>query len=223
MTDMANAEKIIRIANDALVVDTGTDWTAVIALIFSVCSTILILWWQNYLRKKDKEEQAQIRESDKSEEQIKIKQENKIKQWNALYPYRVKFYTEFYDNLFQLVNCTIKRTATSFETQQLHFKLANIVSFRNLFNKQTEESKVLFNKHIQHQVRQVYLLLDRFVADCRNRGFDENADIPIGNDYDDRQSLSIMYLIAQIKQLKLDETLRVDFQKILTLKEMNDE
>lgn len=132
MVDIAQ-EEIVRIINDKLVIDTGTDWTAIIALIFSVLSTIGILLWQNYLRKKDKKEQAKIRKEDKKEEQKRIVKEDKIRKWNALYPYRIKFYTDFYDTLFRLLKMCKKLQSTHSLAENIKNQKAELIEYCSLF------------------------------------------------------------------------------------------
>lgn len=139
MNEIVQKEEIVRIINDKLVIDTGTDWTAVIALVFSVLSTIGILWWQNYLRKKDIE----------------------LQQWNALYPHRLEFYTNFFKTYNQFVNYT----ETSFEvklpnrvgtSQERVFNTKELLSIIQKFYNFCEEAKILFDKDISDLVCNVY-------------------------------------------------------------------
>ena len=139
MVDITKAEKIVRIANDTLVIDTGTDWVAFGALVIS----IVALLWQYFARKK----------------------EDKVRLWNALYPYRIKFYTDFYDTLFQFVNYQGQQNqipdATLIDDVTINMNEMNI--FLQKFNKFTEEAKVLFNERIQEDVKKVYSLINDFV------------------------------------------------------------
>lgn len=226
MTDIVKAEEIVRIANDAITVDTGTDWTAVIALVFSVLSTIGILWWQNYLRKKDKEEQSLIRESDKKEEQIRIKKEDAVRKWNALYPYRIKFYTEFYDALFRFLNVCDKAKSDSYLAENIKNQKENLQEYRSLFNKFTEEAKVLFDEYIQSRVRCVYDEIDIFLNDIMVETID-NLDVLVKIDklknIQYHLSQKIKVLMQNIKDLKLDTDLRQKFEQILTMEGNKDE
>lgn len=219
MVDIAK-EEIVRIINDKLVIDTGTDWTAIIALIFSVLSTIGILLWQNYLRKKDKKEQAKIRKEDKKEEQKRIVKEDKIRKWNALYPYRVKFYTDFYDTLFRLLKMCKKLQSTHSLTENIKNQKAELIEYCSLFNKFTEESKVLFDEDIQSRVRGVYDAIDKFLQDVQVRVI-ENLDVLLKIDSAENieYHLSVQFeqMVQNIKELKLDTDLRHKFKRVLTM------
>lgn len=226
MSEIVQAEQIVRIANDALAVDTGTDWTAIIALGFSILSTIGILWWQNYLRKKDKEEQSQIRESDKKEEQLRTKKEDAVRKWNALYPYRIKFYTEFYDALFRFLNVCDKAKSDSYLAENIKNQKENLQEYRSLFNKFTEEAKVLFDEYIQSRVRCIYDEIDMFLNDIMVETIDKldilvKIDKPENIQYHLSQKIKV--LIQNIKDLKLDTDLRQKFEQILTMKGNKDE
>lgn len=68
----------IKLLNDTIKVDSGTDWVAICALIIS---GITVLWqWKD--RKQDIE----------------------LQQWNALYPHRLEFYTDFYKSVFDFLH-----------------------------------------------------------------------------------------------------------------------
>ena len=167
MADIAKAEEIVRIANETLVIDTGTDWVAIIALGFSILSTIAILIWQNYLRKQDKQEQIE-----------RIQKEDKIRQWNALYPYRIKFYGEFYDVLYRFVyyKGSVKDRLCNTGTEQksvLEIRPSDIMEFCNQFNRFSEEAKVLFNNTIYLKVKKIYKEVENFM---RNPIEDNNDD-----------------------------------------------
>ena len=216
MADIAKAEEIIRIANETLVIDTGTDWVAIIALAFSILSTIAILIWQNYLRKKDKEEQIE-----------RIKKEDKIRQWNALYPYRIKFYTDFYDTLFQFVNYQGKQSsipdATLMDDVIVNMNEINI--FLQKFNKFAEEAKVLFNARIQKDVKKVYLLVNDFVQNPYSADNTKQQYVAfIGANHLQKEIKENLKNIQEnIKNLKLDTDLRQAFKQFLTMEGNKDE
>lgn len=215
MNEIVQKEEIVRIINDKLVIDTGTDWTAIIALAFSILSTIGILWWQNHLRKKDKKE-----------EQIRIKKEDAVRKWNALYPYRIKFYTEFYDALFRFLNVCDKAKSDSYLAENIKNQKENLQEYRSLFNKFTEEAKVLFDEYIQSRVRCVYDEIDIFLNDIMVETID-NLDFLVKIDKLENiqyhLSQKIKILIQNIKDLKLDTDLRQKFEQILTMKGNEDE
>lgn len=195
-------KQLIEIVNDKIVIDAGTDWVAILALCFTIISTIGILLWQNYLRKQD--------------EKQRIKQQNKedeIKKWNALYPHRLKFYTDFYDTLFRfLAYCKM---------HQMQAKIEELQEYCSLFNKFAEDAKVLFNEDIQRRVHLVYDTLYSFLNDkfIQNIG---NKNIPSslwdGENFEDCILKRINQMQQDIKDLKLDTDLRKQFEKILTMK-----
>lgn len=226
MNEIVQKEEIVRIINDKLVIDTGTDWIAIFALCFSIISTIGILCWQNYLRKKDKKEQVKIRENDKKEERQRIAKEDKVRKWNALYPYRIKFYTEFYDALFRFLNVCDKAKSHSYLAENIKNQKENLQEYRSLFNKFTEDAKILFDEYIQSRVRCVYDEIDIFLNDIMVETID-NLDVLVKIDKQENVqyhlSKKIKVLIQNIKDLKLDTDLRQKFEQILTMKGNEDE
>ena len=236
MNEIVQKEEIVKIINDKLVIDTGTDWTAIIALVFSILSTIGILWWQNYLRKKDKEEQAQIRESDKREKQIRIKKEDAIRQWNALYPHKLQFFTDFYDTLFRFVNYTgssIERLRTNSirGTEKIldnTIRPSDILEFCSLFNKFDEEAKILFDSEIQTDTHRIYRLIYDFVNNPipdKDKSLNEYRAILDNNmRFPDYEKIveQLQNVQLQIKDLKLEEELRRKFKNSLECKEFEE-
>lgn len=195
-------KQLIEIVNDRIVIDTGIDWVAIIALIFTIGSTIGILIWQNYLRKQD--EMQRIKQQNK---------EDKIRKWNALYPHRLKFYTDFYDTLFRFL--------TYCKMQQMQIKINELQEYCSLFNKFAEDSKVLFDEHIQSQVHLVYDILYNFLNDnvIQRVG---NIVVPTSlweeGNFEDVILNKINEIQRDIKDLKLDTDLRQKFENILTMK-----
>ena len=227
MTDIVKTEEIVRIANDTIAVDTGTDWIAVIALVFSVLSTIGILWWQNYLRKKDKEEQRLLREKDRQEQLERTKKDDAARKWNALYPYRIKFYTEFYDVLYRFVyyNGSDRERLCNSGTQQrtdIRIRPIDIIEFCNKFNKFTEEAKVLFDKHIHQKVKQIYIQVEKFVKEPlkqEGKSLIEYTGIIEGNGRDSKVYQFIEEGLRDLQHAvydeKLNAVLRNEFNKYL--------
>lgn len=195
-------KQLIEVVNDKIAIDSGTDWVAIIALCFTIISTIGILLWQNYLRKQDEEQR--IKQQNK---------EDKIKKWNALYPHRLKFYTDFYDTLFRFL--------TYCKMHQMQAKIEELQEYCSLFNKFAEDAKVLFNEDIQRRVHLVYDTLYSFLNDkfIQNIG---NTNIPSslwdGENFEDCILKRINQMQQDIKDLKLDTDLRKQFEKILTMK-----
>ncbi len=170
MNEIIQKEEIVRIINDKLVIDAGTDWIAIFALCFSIISTIGILCWQNYLRKKDKEEQVKIRENDKKEERQRIAKENKVRKWNAEYPYKLKLFTEYYDTLYRFVNYkgSVKEILGNSGTQTFSYcriRATDIMDMCSSLNKYTEEAKLLFSLSIQAEIKENYHKVESFFND----------------------------------------------------------
>lgn len=194
MTDITK-EEVVRIANDTLVIDTGTDWVAFCALVIS----IVALLWQYFARKD----------------------EDKVRLWNALYPYRIKFYTDFYDTLFQFINYQGQHTRIS-DTTLIDDEIVNmneINIFLQRFNKFTEEAKVLFNERIQEDVKKVYLLINDFVQNPYSVDNEKQQYMAfIGANHLQKEIKENLKNIQEnIKNLKLDTDLRYAFKQFLTM------
>lgn len=112
--------KYVKLLNDVIKIDTGMDWVAIIALIFTILSTIGILLWQNHLRKLD----------------------IKLQQWNALYPHRLEFYKEFYDFLTTLTN--YKKDVKDGYAVNNSPIVSNFLRFYSTFKKFQFEVAILF-------------------------------------------------------------------------------
>lgn len=215
MSEIVQAEEIIRIANNSLKVDTGTDWTAIIALGFSILSTIFILLWQNYLRKQDKKEQLK-----------RIEKEDKVRQWNALYPHRLNFYTEFYDTLFQFVEYKGKQSLTPDASlmDNVLIDLDDIDIFLKKFNKFTEEAKVLFDKKVQKEVRSVYCLVKEFVENPYSFNNEDSYSSLLDGAHIQHQLRENLYQVQNnVRDLKLNDVLRHRFEQILTVESNENE
>lgn len=227
----------IEVNNDTIFVKqkgmNASDWVASIALIFTIISTIGTLVWQGRLRKKDKQEQRKIRNNDIEFQNKTRKKDDKMRQWNALYPHRLRFYTDFYDVLFKFVNykgrIKNKQLGGGREVAINIISTTDLIEFCNLFNKFDEESKVLFDKNIQDLVHGIYLKMKTFIDkplpdDNRNMSalaftIENNKDADVSKALNDQLTL----VQQNILDIKLDQNLRDNFKKALDPKAANNE
>ena len=75
-----------------------SDFIVAVTSIAALFISIHTIKRENILRQKD--EQQRIKQQEK---------EDKIKKWNALYPHRLKFYTDFYFSLFIIQEAILRR------------------------------------------------------------------------------------------------------------------
>ena len=150
----------IELVNDTINVSSGVDWVAVIALIVSLIT--FKLKWND--RKKDRKEQQDLREQDKKEQIERTKKEDEIRQWNALYPHRLDFYSGFYDDLYKLLQLhkdMDKRTLSLAETK---IPSQEMYSLLNAFKRYKDTAMVLFNSTIHTEVSKVYDILNEYIS-----------------------------------------------------------
>lgn len=186
-----------------------------IADILVAITSVFALWLsaKSYIREN---------ENRKEDEKQRIKQqkkEDKIRQWNALYPYRIKFYTEFYDTLFQFVEYKGKPQQTPDATLMNNgvIYLNDIDVFLKKFNKFTEEAKVLFDRKIQKDVRSIYLLVKEFMENPYFFNQNEDNYSIIGGHLPNELRENLQQVQHNVRDLKLDEVLRHRFEQILTM------
>ena len=206
----------VALLNDTIKVDSGTsisDWCAIVALLFSIGTLI----WQGILRRQDKQEQLE-----------RIQKEDKIRQWNALYPHRLDFYTDFFKTYNQFVNYT----ETSFEvrlpnragfSQERVFNTKELFGFVQKFYNFCEESEVLFNKDISDLVCNVYdVIQDLGYQPLPNISETlQDLSIEISSFEKEREYTAIkeklLSIQSQLIDLKWDIDLRKKFVTILKL------
>jgi len=209
MNEILQKEEIVRIINDKLVIDTGTDWIAIFALIISITALI----WQYCARKK----------------------EDKIRQWNALYPHRLEFYANFYDTLYRFVYYApvvgkIGKASLAGRIEQKTISTRELCEYGSLFNRYAEEAKILFNKDISERVHKVYEIIQYFINhpfyDSGETIQDLDEEIksvgntgPIFNDL----AKSLKQTQDKIWELKWDTDLRNRFIRELKLEGNKDE
>ena len=207
---------LVKITNESIPINSGVDWIAIIALIVAIFSSVATLWWQRRIRLEDKKSQEE-----------KEEKEDIVRKWNTLYPYRIKFYAEFYDTLYRFVyyQGSAKDRLTRDGTQQrtdIRIRPYDIVEFCNKFNRFTEEAKVLFDNYIHKEVRRIYKEIEEFVKEPISQS-DRNlisytADFENLNIMSDESQIVKEELKALQKKIyneKLDISLRKRFSEFL--------
>ncbi|MBN1325157.1 MAG: hypothetical protein JW974_02975 [Alphaproteobacteria bacterium] len=202
-----------------------SDWVASIALIFTILSTIITLLWQRHLRKEDKAEQLAIRVRDAEESKNTRQKDDIVRKWNALYPHRLKFYTEFYDVLFQFVNYkgSSKDILTNSGTEtfvDIRVRYLDIAHFCSLFNKFDEESKILFDKDIKQSVHIIYQIVKGFMDKPLPDRDEDLASLAVviesvQSGYNKPISKALKMIQERVFDVKLNDELRINFQKQL--------
>ena len=213
----------VALLNDTIKVDSGTsisDWCAIFALLFSIGTLI----WQGILRGQDKQEQLE-----------RIQKEDKIRQWNALYPHRLDFYTNFYDSLYRFVKYApviekCGKASLSGNIEQKTINTIELCEYCSLFNRYAEEAKILFNKDISGRVHKVYEIVERFI----NQPFYDSGETMQYLDEEVKSTgrtreyyydleRSLLNTQNSINELKWDTDLREKFMKVLKLEGNKDE
>ncbi len=224
----------VQLINDALkITQLNIDWVGIIALIFSVLATIGTLWWQGHIRKKDLENQdahwraENRRWEEERERQVKQQQQdNVIKKWLAEYPYKLKFYTEFYDTLFKFVNycgsAKSKLDNCGTDTRvEIKIRPTDIQEFCNTFNRLDEEAKVLFGDEIIGPVHMIYEKVKVFIDAFNIKDLSmiiENHKYNTGEGKIFNEKLK--ELQNELKEEKLNYELRYFFASVLKFPEI---
>lgn len=221
----------IELVNDTINVSSGIDWIAVIALIVSLIT--FKLQWND--RKKDRKEQQLLREKDKQEQQNRIKKEDEIRRWNALYPYRLKFASEFFDVLYRFLNYMpiVEKDGFSTVSYRIDKKTINTVElcdYCSSFNRFAEDSKILFDDTISKEVCAVFEIIQDFIqkpfteSDTTVRELDEEVS-SLGRTGGIFMELepSLNQTKDKIKNLGLDTKLKEQIRKVMKLEGNKDE
>lgn len=200
----------------------GLELGVKIATIVMGVSAILVPIWTYNRQNEDRKHQDEIREADKVEQRILRQKEDALRQWNANYPHRLQFYTEFYDTLFRLVNyrgSVRQKLANSGTETRIDIKIRpmDIFDFCMTFNRLDEEAKMLFGEEISNPVHMVYTMIKDFVdmhniQDLsmiveNNRGFTQ-----LGNNFNAR----LVMLQKNLQEEKMNSQLRKFFASVLT-------
>lgn len=185
----------------------ASDWTAIFALVVSIATLV----WQWLDRRYDRKEQAKLR-----------KKEDALRLWNANYPHRLRFYTEFYDTLFRFVNYrgSIREKLENSGTEtriEIKIRPMDILDFCNTFNRLDEEAKMLFGKEISKPVHTIYTMVKQFV-DAHNI---QDLSMIIENSRDRTQpgnnfNARLIALQKDLQEEKMNSQLRDFFASVLT-------
>lgn len=166
----------VELLNEPLIIQQyGTDWGAIAAIISTVIAAIS-LWFtakssalQRQIRKEDRDEEREIRRQDLEHDQQLMEQDDKISKWNALFPHRLKLYTDLYDTLFAFVNYKIQTKPhlnyTNMPVADKEKTIAGLIDFYKLFNKYDEEAKMLFGFDVSTKVHEIYLISKQTLDD----------------------------------------------------------
>lgn len=185
----------------------ASDWTAIVALVVSITTLV----WQWLDRRHDRKEQAKLR-----------KKEDALRLWNATYPHRLRFYTEFYDTLFRFVNYrgSVREKLENSGTDtrvEIKIRPMDILDFCNTFNKLDEEAKMLFGEEISAPVHAIYDMVKTFVDNHDIQELSiivENHRNPTqpGNNFNAR----LIALQKALQEEKMNANLRSFFASVLT-------
>ena len=166
----------VELLNNPLVIQQyGTDWGAIAAIISTIIATISLCFTvkynarQNQIRKEDRDEEREIRRQDLEHDLKLMEQDDKISKWNALFPHRLKQYTDLYDTLFAFVNYKIQTKPhlnyTNMPVADKEKTIAGLISFYKQFNKYDEEAKMLFGVDVSSKVHEIYLISKQTLND----------------------------------------------------------
>lgn len=146
-----------------------------------------------------------------------IEQEDKINKWNALFPHRLKLYTDLYDTLFAFVNYKIQ---TKKHLNYVHTSIPDneatifgLIEFYKLLNKYDEEAKILFGADVSSKVHELYQISGKILDDLGCSPMNPTIT-PSRIDVPTLQSKLAEYQ-AEIKTRKLEPELRKNFKKYL--------
>lgn len=204
----------------------GLDSLVKIATIVMGVSAVLVPIWtyrqQKRDHKVDKIEQDKIRKKEKEEQRILRQKEDALRQWNANYPHRLQFYTEFYDTLFRLVNyrgSVRQKLANSGTETRIDIKIRpmDIFDFCVTFNRLDEEAKMLFGEEISNPVHMVYTMIKDFVdmhniQDLSMIVENNRGSTQLGNNFNAR----LVMLQKDLQEEKMNSQLRKFFASVLT-------
>lgn len=200
----------------------GLELGVKIATIVMGVSAILVPIWTYNRQNEDRKHQDEIREADKVEQRILRQKEDALRQWNANYPHRLQFYTEFYDTLFRLVNyrgSVRQKLANSGTETRIDIKIRpmDIFDFCMTFNRLDEEAKMLFGEEISNPVHMVYTMIKDFVdmhniQDLSMIVENNRGSTQLGNNF----NAGLVMLQKDLQEEKMNSQLRKFFASVLT-------
>jgi len=214
----------IELLNEPLFVQqSGTDWGAIAAIISTIIAAISLGFTvysnaqQRELRNKDVDEQRKIRQQDLEYDQKLVEQDDKISKWNALFPHRLKLYTDLYDTLFAFVNYKIQnKPEPSFTGKTYPDKdktISGLINFCKLFNKYDDEAKMLFGMDVSSKIHEIYLISKHILDEIGYSPELSNAELAKINMGTIETKLADYQ--KEIKLRKLEPELRENFRKYL--------
>lgn len=200
----------------------GLELGVKIATIVMGVSAILVPIWTYNRQNEDRKHQDEIREADKVEQRILRQKEDALRQWNANYPHRLRFYTEFYDTLFRFVNYrgSIREKLENSGTEtriEIKIRPMDILDFCNTLNRLDEEAKMLFGNEITRPVHVVYKKVKDFVdlhniADLSMIVENNRGNTQPGNNF----TAMLIGLQKELQEEKMNVELRRFFAAVLT-------
>lgn len=204
----------------------GLELGVKIATIVMGVSAVLVPIWtyrqQKRDHKVDKIEQDKIRKKEKEEQRILRQKEDALRQWNANYPHRLRFYTEFYDTLFKFVNyrgSIREKLENSGKEIRIEIKIRpmDVLNFCNTFNRLDEEAKMLFGEEISAPVHMIYTMVKSFVdmyniPDLAMIIDNNNGGTQSGNTF----KANLIKLQKSLQEEKMNSQLRYFFKSVLT-------
>lgn len=214
----------VELLNEPLIIQqSGTDWGAIAAIISAVIAAISLLFTvysnaqQRTLRKEDMDEQRQIRQQDLEHDQKLVEQDDKISKWNALFPHRLKLYTDLYDTLFAFINYKIQNKSEPSITGKIYpdkdKTISGLINFCKLFNKYDDEAKMLFGGDVSSKIHEIYLISKQVLDDI---GYNtELSNTELAKIKVDTIETKLADYQREIKLRKLEPELRENFRKYL--------
>lgn len=200
----------------------GVKIATIVMGVSAVLVPIWTYWQQKRDHKVDKIEQDKIRKKEKEEQRILRQKEDALRQWNANYPHRLRFYTEFYDTLFKFVNyrgSIREKLENSGKEIRIEIKIRpmDVLNFCNTFNRLDEEAKMLFGEEISAPVHMIYTMVKSFVdmyniPDLAMIIDNNNGGTQSGNTF----KANLIKLQKSLQEEKMNSQLRYFFKSVLT-------
>lgn len=162
------------------------------------------------------------------------KRDIELQQWNALYPHRLEFYTDFFKTYNQFVNYTeeafeVKIPTILGQSQERIIKPKELFAIIQKFYNFCEEAKVLFDKDISDLVCNVYSVIqDLGYQPLSNIGETlQDLSIEISSIKNEEKYTAVkerlLSIQSQLIELKWDTDLREKFIQVLKLEGNKDE
>ena len=208
----------------------ASDWIAILALLVALIGLLCqihshrkSLKWQNKIRIQDLERQRKEKLAD-----------DKMRKWSAEYPHKLKLITDFYDTLFRLINYkgSVEKILANNGTQNkldVRIRVSDIMNFLSQINRIDEESQIIFkdNKQITQNIHSVWKKVKSFIENPLNNEHSlaeiestiNNIKHLQTNDTYIKLEESLKNLQKELKEYKILDTLRKEFQDSIQLKD----